>query len=838
MSSPTPSSSSTPPVPSPLTSFPTYHPQLLTALSSATKLASSLPPDVDFHRSLDRRFARTVDSCAGRLLALAEELLRYSSASASDEKDGKDGKGKAREVLLRDREDVEDRFGAVVDVTDSLLERADTALDEMMGRVSKPLVEVKEPARRRETARPKQLITPSGKLAPEILNARIPKPQLLFPHPPNNYPPAHWHPQLRSKPHALVPLGWKAEGEDAVLLEGRKTAHPYALEIVRSQPPQGALAPAVPREPKGFGETPFAWVDTTEKLSEMLEQLRTAKEIAIDLEHHDYRSYWGIVCLMQVSTREGDWVVDTLALREELEVLNDVFADPSIVKVLHGAHMDIIWLQRDLNLYIVNLFDTYHASRTLSFPAFSLAFLLEFYCNYKADKRFQLADWRIRPLPQEMLDYARSDTHFLLYVYDQIRNDLLQRADGRPELVQKVFDLSKDVALQFWEPERYDAHGEGPNGFNRLATKWNKHFFGAKEAAYRAIHAWRDRIAREEDESLRYVLPNHQLFALAEQCPRDGKGVLKCLQGTFSLSQSKVDELVELIRSTLDLEKDKERERREKAVEVEMKSLQIDNATAKGDPSNRFALLRSAEDEVMEVAGEELPVSLPSVDIWGTAGDSIAASSSSLFGTALLTSNHTIPTIVAHSSSLFGNALPSSSSEQDARFKATIEQVHSSLFLAPTVIPLTETKSAPEIVTAAATAEVPFVPKSARQTKEAQDDRNTIVVVGQKGNKKRKRELQLDDIVAASTSAAPAAETAGPDDLAEDQFPKTSAEDGAFDYSALPNLLDDDPATLGKKKSKKQRKNKSKASFQSSDFKKPPKPRTEPKTGNRSMTFK
>lgn len=97
----------------------------------------------------------------------------------------------------------------------------------------------------------------------------------------------------------------------------------------------------------------------------MLEHLRSAPEIAVDLEHHDYRTYSGFVCLMQLSTREGDWIVDTLELREELEALNEVFTDSGIVKVFHGAESDIVWLQRDFNLYIVNLFDTYHASKVL-----------------------------------------------------------------------------------------------------------------------------------------------------------------------------------------------------------------------------------------------------------------------------------------------------------------------------------------------------------------------------------------------------------------------------------------------------------------------------------------
>lgn len=66
----------------------------------------------------------------------------------------------------------------------------------------------------------------------------------------------------------------------------------------------------------------------------MLEELKGATEIAIDTEHHDFRTYTGLLSLMQISTREKDWIVDTLQpWRRKLEVLNEVFADPKIVKV-------------------------------------------------------------------------------------------------------------------------------------------------------------------------------------------------------------------------------------------------------------------------------------------------------------------------------------------------------------------------------------------------------------------------------------------------------------------------------------------------------------------------
>ena len=58
--------------------------------------------------------------------------------------------------------------------------------------------------------------------------------------------------------------------------------------------------------------------------------------------------------------------------------------------------MDIIWLQRDLGLYVVGLFDTFHAAEALGYSAKSLAYLLKRFIDFDADKKYQMADWRIR----------------------------------------------------------------------------------------------------------------------------------------------------------------------------------------------------------------------------------------------------------------------------------------------------------------------------------------------------------------------------------------------------------------------------------------------------------
>ena len=110
--------------------------------------------------------------------------------------------------------------------------------------------------------------------------------------------------------------------------------HPYESEISQFRYPSSTYVKSEPIPFLPFDSTKATFVDTPEGVATMLAELRLAKEIAVDLEHHDAHSYIGLVSLMQISTRQKDWIVDTLKpWREDLQVLNEVFADPNILKV-------------------------------------------------------------------------------------------------------------------------------------------------------------------------------------------------------------------------------------------------------------------------------------------------------------------------------------------------------------------------------------------------------------------------------------------------------------------------------------------------------------------------
>ncbi|KAL8690398.1 MAG: hypothetical protein Q9224_004414, partial [Gallowayella concinna] len=367
----------------------------------------------------------------------------------------------------------------------------------------------------------------------------ISKPQQFFRNVPKNDDTTPFKPLLQSKPNAVVSL------EESLVLSHAQDGsthykHPYEKEITQSLYPDTAYLQDEPKPYQAFESTAATWVDTPEAVQDMLRDLRNAKEIAVDVEHHDTHTYVGLVSLMQISTREKDWIVDTLVpWREDLQVLNEVFTDPRIIK-------------RDLGLYIVGLFDTFHASRLLGYPKRGLAYLLHRFANFETDKRYQMADWRMRPLPEQMYDYARSDTHFLLYIFDNLRNELLAKShpsspDGN--LIDSVRDSSKAEALQRYERQFYDAKmGSGMNGWYSLLGRFPRSFTREQFAVFRGVHQWRDKVARQKDESLLHILSNQCVFTIAREMPTRLPDLLGYCHPISSAMRDSAPELIIVIQ--------------------------------------------------------------------------------------------------------------------------------------------------------------------------------------------------------------------------------------------------------------------------------------------------
>jgi len=175
---------------------------LVDTTRSATALAAE---DLPFHRTVDPSLSSSLDVQNARLLSLASRLLGSATANADNVR-----------PTLRDIEDVESNWTRVVDVVDSLLERADTALDEFTGAVKRlsPREQVgfvatqlqgDEMLTEDKTPVGNKASKPS-RISAALRSQDIEKPQLTFANKPANYETSAFKPLLESKPHASVAL--------------------------------------------------------------------------------------------------------------------------------------------------------------------------------------------------------------------------------------------------------------------------------------------------------------------------------------------------------------------------------------------------------------------------------------------------------------------------------------------------------------------------------------------------------------------------------------------------------------------------------------------------------
>ncbi|KAG5281909.1 hypothetical protein AALO_G00050130 [Alosa alosa] len=531
---------------------------------TATKASAALPQagdEYDFYRS----FPGFQEFCAtqgDRVLHSMSLLMQHHGCRSH----------------LRDRNKLtglEDRFDLVVDANDLILEKVGILLDEAAGvnRTQEPVMPVGYQPPKIVVSSWNRKGSGSGH-SPEtfrLLHAKnVQRPQMRFKDKVDNSN-TPFIPKIFVKPNAIVPLPTyftnkhlhKQRPEDLdvpaaladFIHQQRKQehmedmfSHPYQHELENLTMPESLACRPEPQMYKPLDETNCQFIDTLDDLVALNEKLCNTTVFAVDLEHHSYRSFLGITCLMQISTRDEDFLVDTLELRSEMYILNECFTDPNIVKVFHGADSDIEWLQKDLGLYVVNLFDTHQASRALNLGRNSLDHLLKVFCNIDTDKRYQLADWRIRPLPEEMFQYARGDTHYLLYVYDRLRADLLDIGKGLPSVLQAVWNRSREISLKKYVKPIFTEES-----YMDMYKKQKKIFNTQQLTAFRLLHAWRDKLAREEDESTGYVLPNHMLMKIAELLPKEPQGIIACCSPTPPMVRQQINELHQLLKQAREM---------------------------------------------------------------------------------------------------------------------------------------------------------------------------------------------------------------------------------------------------------------------------------------------
>lgn len=242
-------------------------------------------------------------------------------------------------------------------------------------------------------------------------------------------------------------------------------------------------------------------------LIRMAERLSNEPILAVDTESNSLFAFQEQVCLIQFSTPKDDYLVDPLALGD-LSALESVFADPEIEKVFHAAEYDLISLKRDYRFEFNNIFDTMVAARILGWEEIGLGSILKSEFDVELNKRYQRANWGRRPLPPEMLAYARLDTHYLIPLRYRLMAEL--KARDRWPLAEEDFNRLRFVNGR--DPQDLPEPCWRVRGAYDLSPQ--------QAAVLLELCQYRIRVAKSIDRPVFKVLGDRTLLAIAEALPR------------------------------------------------------------------------------------------------------------------------------------------------------------------------------------------------------------------------------------------------------------------------------------------------------------------------------
>ena len=259
----------------------------------------------------------------------------------------------------------------------------------------------------------------------------------------------------------------------------------------------------------------FEYLDTVPSVGQFTGEIAKVTELALDTEGASFHRFIDRIYLLQLSTRDRHAVIDPLAVGSPAG-LGSLLESDRVEVVFHDADYDLRLLKQDYGWQINHIFDTRIAAQLLGYTAFGLAALLERFFDVKLDKKHQRADWSMRPLSADMLDYAAQDTRYLLELKDKMSAEL--ESMGRMGWAREEFALLEGTRWADEEPGMSFFKLKGARDLNRREL-----------AVLRELVPWRDAVAGQLDRATFRVLGNEQLLDIARTQPatRDALGKIK-----------------------------------------------------------------------------------------------------------------------------------------------------------------------------------------------------------------------------------------------------------------------------------------------------------------------
>jgi ribonuclease D len=242
-------------------------------------------------------------------------------------------------------------------------------------------------------------------------------------------------------------------------------------------------------------------------LAAFCDRLAGSKFITVDTEFMREKTYYPILCLIQIAGPEEAAAIDPLAPEIDLSPVFRLLADPGVLKVFHAARQDLEIFYNLMGAVPAPLFDTQVAAMVCGFgESASYETLANRLAGAAIDKSSRFTDWAHRPLSERQLVYAVADVVPLRKVYDKLSASL-ERA-GRASWITEEMAILTD-------PETY--RGDPARAWLRLKPRTNNR---RTLAMVRELAAWREAAAQKRDLPRNRLIRDEAILEIAAHPPR------------------------------------------------------------------------------------------------------------------------------------------------------------------------------------------------------------------------------------------------------------------------------------------------------------------------------
>lgn len=255
-----------------------------------------------------------------------------------------------------------------------------------------------------------------------------------------------------------------------------------------------------------YNSPSMQFIETSDALKTFCASLANTDYLAIDTEFVRDKTYYPLLCLVQIASNDALACIDPLKV-EDLSPLTEILLNPKIRKVFHAARQDMEVLLITLKCIPTPVFDTQLAATLLGLgDQVGYANLVQHMLGVQLDKQHTRADWEQRPLTPEQLDYAADDVRYLIQIY--------------PKILQQLTSLGRDT----WLDDDLRAMTNEDLYQTDLHTVWqrisgNQKLRRKQLAVLRELSAWREQQAQRSDKPRKWILQDNLLIAIATQTP-------------------------------------------------------------------------------------------------------------------------------------------------------------------------------------------------------------------------------------------------------------------------------------------------------------------------------